>query len=47
MGNIIRKIVEAGWKTTRKVNDVDISNPLTQDTISFMVDVVKEIIKPF
>lgn len=34
-------------KTAKRIKDLDIANPITQDTLSIVVDIAKEVIKPF
>lgn len=40
-------LVAKALKGATKISKTDLSNPLTQDTVSFIVDIAKEIIKPF
>lgn len=40
-------LVTKAIKGATKISKTDLSNPLSQDTVAFIVDVVKEVIKPF
>lgn len=43
MISLVSKVV----KGATKISKTDLSNPLSQDTVAFIVDIAKEIIKPF
>jgi hypothetical protein len=47
MTGLIRKLALEGLRAGKRVSEIDLTNPLTQDTVSFAIDVLKEIIKPF
>jgi hypothetical protein len=47
MNGLIRKLITEGYRAGKRINEIDLTNPLTQDTASFVIDVLKEIIKPF
>jgi hypothetical protein len=47
MGGLIRKLAIEGLRAGKRVSEIDLTNPLTQDTVSFVIDVLKEVIKPF
>ncbi|QPA33383.1 hypothetical protein [Thermaerobacillus caldiproteolyticus] len=47
MNSLIRKIALEGLRAGKRISEIDMSNPLTQDTASFIIDVLKEVIKPF
>jgi hypothetical protein len=47
MNGLIRKLALEGLRSGKRVSEIDLTNPLTQDTVSFVIDVLKEIIKPF
>lgn len=47
MGVILRKITELGIKQGKKITDIDAYSPLTHDATQFLLNVAKEIIKPF
>jgi hypothetical protein len=47
MGWLIRKLTTEGLRAGKRVSEIDLTNPITQDTASFVIDVLKEIIKPF
>ena len=40
-------LVTKALKGATKISKTDLSNPINQDTVAFIVDVVKEVIKPF
>lgn len=40
-------LVAKALKGASKITKTDLNNPLTQDTVSMIVDIAKEIIKPF
>jgi hypothetical protein len=46
MGNLLRKLAIGGYKASKKINDIDLTHPFNQDTAAFLIDVLKEIIKP-
>jgi hypothetical protein len=47
MGGLIRKLALEGLRAGKRINEIDLTNPITQDTASFVIDVLKEVIKPF
>jgi hypothetical protein len=47
MGGLIRKLTLEGLRAGKRVSEIDLTNPLTQDTVSFVIGVLKEVIKPF
>jgi hypothetical protein len=49
MNSLIRKLMLEGYRAGKRINEIDISNPLAQDTASFVIDILKivgEVIKP-
>lgn len=47
MGSLIRKVAEVGIKASQRIGKIDVTDPMTQDTASMIIDIAKEIIKPF
>jgi hypothetical protein len=47
MGSLVRKIAEVGFKQGKKIQEINPNNPLTQDTAGWIIDIAKELIKPF
>ncbi|MED4299733.1 hypothetical protein P9204_04375 [Geobacillus stearothermophilus] len=44
---LLGKLLAEGVRTGKRIREIDMANPITQDTVSFLIDVAKEIIKPF
>lgn len=44
---LIEKLFLEGVRAGKRISEIDMTSPLTQDTVSFVVDMIKEIIKPF
>lgn len=47
IGLLVRKIVEIGLRRGKKIQEIDPASPITADTLQFVLDVAKEIVKPF
>lgn len=47
MLSLVRKITEVSIKAGQRIGKIDATDPMTQDTASMIIDIAKEIIKPF